>query len=138
MINLSIEKLSSWIQDLKNLAMKDESFLVYWYPETEDKPYSLVGGWSDVGFEEKDRKTVCTSKQSPAYGMSIKVIKNEGPYAYADFDTLEMPYDEETNEVYDTCTTLEWDDCPKLVAKFYKEQWEKVYTIWSAKDSVEE
>jgi hypothetical protein len=57
--------------------------------------------------------------------MSIKIAVNNGPYAYTDYEAMDMPTDK-FGEVDDTCVPLEWDDNPERVAEFYKSEWERI------------
>lgn len=118
------EQLTSWIAGLQEAAKNDEHFLVDWFKPTVDSPFSIIGGWLN-GYDSADADLFCLSKTNPTYGMSIKIVVNEGPYAYCDFETLDMPM-EPNGEVDDTCLTLEWDDNPEAVAKFYIGEWERL------------
>ena len=119
------EQLASWIAGLQEAAKNDEQFLVDWFKRTKESPFSIVGGWMD-GFAPKEADLFCQSKSSPTYCMCVKIIVNEGPYAYCDFETLNMPYDEETGEVDDNCFALEWRDDPAKVAEFFMIEWEQL------------
>ena len=121
---VNVSTLAKWIKELKKKAKRDEQFLVSWFDETMDKPYSIVGGW-DSGFSDKFEDVFCSSKTDPGYVMCIKVIKNEGPYAYADFEILDMPEDKD-GVVDDTCIPLEWDDDPEYAAQFFLGEWERI------------
>jgi hypothetical protein len=57
--------------------------------------------------------------------MAVKVIENNGPYAYCDFETMDMPIDK-SGEVDDTSITLEWDDDPDAIAGFFMDEWERI------------
>ena len=118
------EALASWVSCLKEAAKNDEQFLVDWFPNTDDSLFSIVGGWQD-GFNPKEADLFCQSKSNPTYCMCIKIIVNEGPYAYCDFETLNMPMSED-GEVDDNCIALEWEDDPEKVAEFFMIEWEQL------------
>jgi hypothetical protein len=118
------KELADWIEELQYLAKNDENFLVSWFKPTEDLPISIVGGWLD-GYDSVDADLFCLSKSNPTYGMSIKIVVNEGPYAYCDFETLDMPL-LPNDEVDDTILTLEWTDNPAAVASFFASEWERI------------
>jgi hypothetical protein len=120
----SVKELASWVEDLIALAKTDEAFSVSWFRPTEDCPISIVGGWLD-GYDPIDADLFCLSKSNPTYGMSIKIIVNEGPYAYCDFETLDMPV-MPNGEVDDTILTLEWNDNPDSIASFFAVEWERI------------
>lgn len=121
----TVESLAAWIRCLVDHAKKDEQFSVSWFPETKNEPFSIVGGWME-GFSEDYSDLLCISKSEPNYAMCIKIVINEGPYAYTDFEILNMPLDPETNEVDDTCIALEWEDDPEETACFFKAEWERI------------
>jgi hypothetical protein len=118
------EQLTRWIAGLQEAAKNDEQFLVDWFKRTKESPFSIVGGWQD-GFNPKEADLFCQSKSNPTYCMCIKIIVNEGPYAYCDFETLDMPMSED-GEVDDNCIALEWKDDPAKVAEFFMIEWEQL------------
>ena len=118
------EQLTSWIADLQTAAKNDEQFLVDWFKRTKESPFSIVGGWLD-GFNPKEADLFCQSKSSPTFCMCVKIIVNEGPYAYCDFETLDMPRSED-GEVDDNCIALEWKDDPAKTAEFFMIEWEQL------------
>jgi hypothetical protein len=118
------EELTSWIEGLKDAAENDECFDVDWFGPTKNSRFSIVGGWED-GFDSADADLFCMSKSNPTYAMSVKICENKGPYAYADFETLDMPIDA-FGEVDDTSITLEWDDNPEAVAEFFMIEWDRL------------
>lgn len=119
------EQLAEWIESLKQFAAGDHELLVSWFKGTKDRTYSIIGGWQKM-FDKDYSDLFCCSKAQPEYVMCVKIIKNEGPYAYADFDSLNMPYDPETGDVDDTCVPLEWDDNPEVAAEFFLHEWERI------------
>jgi hypothetical protein len=118
------EALAGWINGLKQAAKEDEQFSVSWFIPTKESPLSIVGGWEN-GFSPREADLFCQSKSEPTFAMCIKIVVNEGPYAYCDFETLNMPVDDR-EEVEDTCIALEWKDDPTKVAEFYMMEWERL------------
>ena len=118
------EQLTSWIAGLQEAAKNDEQFLVDWFKRTKESPFSIVGGWLG-GFAPSEADLFCQSKSEPTYCMCIKIVVNEGPYAYCDFETLNMPMAED-DEVDDNCIALEWKDDPAKVAEFFMIEWEQL------------
>jgi hypothetical protein len=57
--------------------------------------------------------------------MCVKIAINEGPYAYTDYEIMNMPYDEEGN-VDDTEQMLEWEDDPEDLAAWFLSEWERI------------
>lgn len=120
-----LKDLAEWIKGLKESAKNDETFSISWFNGTGDYPFCIVGGWAD-GYDERDIDILCISKSNPTYAMSVKVAINEGPYAYTDFELMDMPYDRETGTLDDTEMVLEWDDDPEEAAQFFLGEWERI------------
>jgi hypothetical protein len=113
----TLKNLTNWIEGLKKSAKEDEQFSIAWFKETENKPFSIIGGWME-GFSEDYSDFICISKGDPSYAMCVKIAVNEGPYAYTDFEIMNMPVNPETGEVDDTCIALEYDDDSESLAQF--------------------
>ena len=58
--------------------------------------------------------------------MCIKIAENEGPYAYTDYEIMNMPYDRESGDVDNTEVMLEWDDPADYAAEFFMHEWERL------------
>lgn len=123
----TIKSLAMWIAGLQVSAENDDRFDVAWFNDTENEKFSIVGGWLESGFTAADRDIFCLSESNPKYVMAIKVVINNRPYAYCDFETLNMPMDmNNPDEVDDTCFILEWDTDPEALAKFIYGEWERI------------
>ena len=122
--NETIKDLAAWIEDLKEAARRDDAVSISWFNGTKDKPFAIIGGWAD-GFADDYADIMCISKADPNYAMCVKIAINEGPYAYTDFEIMNMPYDEEGN-VDDTEVALEWDDDPEEAARWLLCEWERI------------
>ena len=127
--NFTINELAGWIADMIDYAKKDEQFLVSWFKPTENSPISIVGGWLSGNYPGVNADLFCESKTSPGYIMSVKIIENKGPYAYADFEILDMPV-EVNGEVDDTCFLLERDEDPACIATFFWGEWQRMMETW--------
>lgn len=123
----TLEELSAWIRSLIDAAKNDDAALVYWFGPTKNCPISIVGGWQQGEHTEENRDLFCVSPSNPSYSMRVKIVTNEGPYAYTDFDMLNMPVDS-NGEVEDTCVILEWYDYNHTdnIASFFKSEWERL------------
>ena len=124
--NNMLKNLTAWINDLKEAAADDYAFSVAWFPGTQEFPISIVGGWMG-GFSESYNDLFCMSKSEPKYAMCVKIVLNEGPYAYVDFESLLMPTDKSGN-VDDTCIALELEDDADGLAAFLLCEWERIMT----------
>ena len=130
---ISTSELANWISGLKEAATEDEQFSVAWFPATKDMPISIVGGWMS-GFSEDYSDFLCISKSNPEYAMCVKIIENEGPYAYCDFEVLNMPSDA-NGEVNDTCIALEYSDDTEAMAEFFLMELERQYDDLAAMEN---
>lgn len=122
--NFTIERLAAWIRDLIEAAKNDQSFSIAWFKETKDEPFSIIGGWME-GFSEDYNDVLCISKSNPKYAMCVKIAVNEGPYAYTDFEVMDMPIDK-NGEVDNTCIALDLDEDVYGMAQFFKTEWERI------------
>ena len=114
--------LTVWIEGIKKCAEEDTADQVFWYVPTMNSPFSIVAGWMKAFSNGDFTDMFCCSKSQPEYVMCVKVISNEGPYAYADFESLNMPTDK-LGEVDDTCIPLEWNDSAESAAQFFMHEW---------------
>lgn len=121
------EELAQFVADMLQAAREDEHFSYAIFAPTEESHYVIVGGWHE-GFDPDDIDLFCLSKTEPTNGMCIKIVENDGPWAYAEYDLLNMPMDE-TGEVDDTSLALEWEDDPTLVAEFFECEWERLMSV---------
>lgn len=119
-----LKKLAEWIESLKEDAKKDEQFSIAWFGDTKNEPFSIIGGWME-GFSEDYSNLLCISKSEPKYAMCVKIAVNEGPYAYTDFEIMNMPINKE-GDVDDTCIALEYDDDAETLAQFLLTEWERI------------
>lgn len=121
----TIEELTAWIAGIKEAAKRDAEEQLFWFVPTMNSRFSIVAGWQQM-FDEDLSDTFCCSATDPGYTMCIKIIINDGPYAYADFETLLMPLDPKTEEIDNTCIPLEWDDSVEAAAQFFMHEWERI------------
>lgn len=126
-IKFTKEQLAAWIEDIKEAAKDDTSFSIAWFKGTEDAPLSIIAGWTECFADNSGVDDLfCCSKSQPKYCMCIKIAENEGPYAYTDYEIMDMPWDRETDEVEDTEVMLEWDDPTDYMAEFFMHEWERL------------
>lgn len=119
-----IKNLADWIKSLKEDAKKDEQLSIAWFGDTKNEPFSIIGGWME-GFSEDYSDLLCISKSNPKYAMCVKIAVNEGPYAYTDFEIMNMPVNAE-GDIDDTCIALEYNDDAESLAGFLLTEWERI------------
>lgn len=124
MNNKVLRNLAEWIESLKEDARKDNCYSIAWFGDTKNEPFSIIAGWME-GFYEDYSDFVCVSKADPAYALCIKIAVNNGPYAYTDFEIMNMPIDK-NGEVDDTCIVLEYDDDAESLAQFMLGELERI------------
>ena len=126
-IKFTKEQLAAWIEDIKEAAKDDTSFSIAWFEGTKNAPLAIIAGWSECFADNSEVNDLfCCSKSQPRYAMCIKIAENDGPYAYTDYDAMNMPWDEESEEVENTEVMLEWDDPSDYVAEFFMHEWERL------------
>ena len=130
MKTVDFKHLVDWIEYLKEVARDDDSISISLFNDTKDNAVSIVGGWCS-GFSEDYSDLLCISKSNPAYAMCVKIAINEGPYAYTDFELMNMPVDPETNEVDDTCIALEYNDDARSLAEFLISELDRIQKTYS-------
>lgn len=125
------EQLIDWIENIRKAAKDDESFSIAWFKPTKNCPFAIIAGWQELD-EPDGEDSFCRSKSQPEYVMSIKVAENEGPYAYTDYEIMNMPWDSESGDVDDTEVFLEWDDPVDYMADHFMAEWSRVMTRYCA------
>ena len=122
------EQLVGWIEDVIGEAANDTAFSISWFEGTKNSPLSIIAGWQECFSSTNDpdlSDCFCISTADPRYVMCIKIAVNEGPYAYTDFEIMNMPTDED-GEVDDVHLMLEWADDPEDLADFLMYEWERL------------
>lgn len=119
------EQLIDWIEDIRDAAKDDTSFCIAWFKPTESCPYAIIAGWQELDEPERD-DSFCRSKSHPKYVMAIKIAENHGPYAYTDYEVMDMPWDRESGDVDDTEVFLEWTDSVDYLADRIEAEWLRV------------
>lgn len=123
------EQLAEWLDDIKEAAKDDTSFSIAWFKGTENEPLSIIAGWQECFANNSEVDDLfCCSKSQPKYVMCVKIAENEGPYAYTDYEVMNMPYDRESMEAENTEVMLEWDDPTDYMAEFFMHEWERLMT----------
>ena len=119
-----LKNLTKWIESLKEDARNDNSYSIAWFGDTKNEPFSIIAGWlADFSLDYSDH--ICISKSNPDYAICIKIAVNEGPYAYTDFEIMNMPI-AKSGEVDDTCIVLEYDDDAEELAEHFLGEWERI------------
>lgn len=124
---ITIKNLAAWIEDLKEAAKDDTSFSIAWFKGTEHEAFSIIGGWQECFSDNSEVDDLfCISKSNPKYVMCVKIAINDGPYAYTDYEIMNMPYDSDSGDVDDTEQMLEWDDNAEELAAWLLTEWERI------------
>lgn len=126
-INFTKEQLAAWLNNLKELAKADTEHVIHWFGQTAGAPLSIVGGWKECFADSSGVDDLfCCSKSHPKYCMCVKIAENDGPYAYTDYEIMDMPYDRESGDVENTEVMLEWNDPVDYAAEFFMHEWERL------------
>lgn len=65
-----------------------------------DSDWAVYVGWSDAGYTD-DFESVIHDEKEPSWTICCKIATTH-EYVWADYDFCDMPYNEETGEVWDT------------------------------------
>lgn len=123
-------EVTDWVNNLRDIAERDESIAYSIYrPDFCRGEFAIVGGWME-GFGAEQADFLYISESDPRYAMCIKVVVDDGPWAFAEFETLNMPIGED-GEVDDTCIALERDDDSESIALFYLNEIDRISKIYN-------
>ena len=123
----TVDELAEWIEAIKNAAEEDQSFSIAWFIGTRNMPFAIIAGWKECFSDNSEVDDMfCISASNPKYCMCIKIAENEGPYAYTDYEIMNMPYDRESGDVDDVEIMLEWEDDSEDLAEFFMHEWERI------------
>jgi hypothetical protein len=123
----TIETLAEWIENIKLFAEGDHELSIAWFKETKNSPFAIIAGWQECFSDNSEVDDMfCVSASNPKYCMCIKIAENEGPYAYTDYEIMNMPYDRKSGDVDDVEIMLEWEDDPEELAEFFIHEWERI------------
>ena len=131
----TIAELAEWIDAIKEAAKDDNSFSIAWFKGTEHEPFAIIAGWMEQFSDNSEVDDMfCVSASNPGYCMCIKIAVNEGPYAYTDYEIMNMPVYDDDSEVDDTEIMLEWEDDPEELAEFFMHEWERIMDTYGEED----
>ena len=126
-IKFTKEQLAAWLEDIKEAAKDDTSFSIAWFEGTKNAPLAIIAGWMECFADNSGVDDLfCCSKSQPKYCMCVKIAENDGPYAYTDYEVMDMPIDSKTGEVENTEVMLEWNDPADYAAEFFMHEWERL------------
>ena len=126
-IKFTKEQLTEWIENIKLLAEGDHELSIAWFKETKNAPLAIIAGWQECFSDNSEVDDLfCCSKSQPKYCMCIKIAENDGPYAYTDYEIMNMPIDSKSGEVENTEVMLEWNDPADYAAEFFMHEWERL------------
>lgn len=127
------QRLVEYLRSLYHSAEEDEQFSISWFSPTRDKPFVIIGGWQDYFDAGADEDyDYLFSKTEPTYVMCVKIAVNEGPYAYTDYEIMNMPTINDLGDVYDTELIL----CRDMSDEDMEEYADKLIQMYS--DLIEE
>ena len=125
MKTISHEALVAWLEELIAAGKADENFSISWFDETKNEKFAIIGGWLD-GFDPTDADIFIMSKRNPCYSLCVKIAVNQGPYAYTDYELMDMPYDDEADTAEDTEVFLDRESDVASLAAWLLMEWERI------------
>ena len=82
---------------------------------------------------QKNIKICYISEEDPTYALCVKIVLNQGPYAYTDFELMDMPTNDE-GDIEDTLIAIQRDDGDddlEALAKFLFGEWQRLTQLYS-------
>ncbi len=120
-----LNRLELWVEELrKDAENSDDLKYSVFYPDGNDSPFCIVGGWSK-GFTADYSDVLYVNKTDPGYAICIKVALTSKSTVHKNFDDFAMPVDSYGN-TEDTCVALERDDLSIAAAMFYLNEYERL------------
>ena len=84
--------LTEFIKTVHSEGLADAAGAIWWFKPTKDKRLAIIGGWTgSFDADQIGADDLLESKTSPSYCFGVKIAINEGPYAYTEYDLMNMP-----------------------------------------------
>lgn len=123
--NEKLDRLELWVDELrKDAETNDDLKYSVFYPDGNDSPFCIVGGWSK-GFNTSFSDIFYANRTDPSLALYIKVAMVPKSSVHNTFDDFVLPVDCYGN-IEDTCVALEKDDLSLAVAMFYLNEYERL------------
>jgi hypothetical protein len=124
----SVSKLAKFIEDSVNILLTTD-YTNCRYPL--DDTWAVYVGWSD-GFDEND-EYVYHNEYNPSAAICCKIADMEDAL-WTDYDWCNMPYDEETGDVWDTDSAISPNEDYQQTASWLLEEYDKIVEAFSEED----
>jgi hypothetical protein len=89
-----------------------------------DSDWALYVGWSDGGYDEND-DSIIHAEDDPNWAICAKIATTH-EYVWADYDWCDMPYNEETGEVWYTNMEISPEENYLQTAVWYIQQYDEL------------
>ena len=93
-----------------------------------DDTWAVYVGWSDAGYDEDDNSVIHNS-EAPNWVICTKIADMKDDM-WTDYDWCNMPYDEETGDVWDTNTGISPNENYQWVADWLLEEYEQIVEVY--------
>ena len=118
-----VKELANFITKAVDEMSQGENDEFRWFELDGD--LAVVIGWEN-GFGEESRDDAIQSESNPDYALCIKIGENPNGYAYTDMEMINMPFNKEDGDVWDSDTSLyKGQDFTKL-AKWYLNEYKSI------------
>lgn len=125
---MTVQEITTWLKEIT--ANPAEDIAIFWFNKTKHSPLSIIGGWCG-GFSEEYKDLLYLSEEDPTYALCVKIVLNQGPYAYTDFELMDMSTNDE-GDIEDTLIAIQRDDDDlEALAKFLFGEWQRLTQLYS-------
>jgi hypothetical protein len=125
----SVSELAKFIKDSVNTLLTTD------YTNSRyalDEDWAVYVGWSNAGYDEND-DSIIHAEDDPKWVICVK-IATAHEYAWYDFDWCDMPYNEETGDVWDTETAISPNEDYQWLASWLLKEYDKIVEEFGNED----
>ena len=117
----SVSELAKFIEDSVNTLLTTDATNSRY---VLDEDWAVYGGWSDAGYTD-DFESVIHDEKEPSWVICCKIATTH-EYVWADYDFCDMPYEEETGEVWDTDMAISPEENYQQTAAWLLDQYNEL------------
>ena len=119
---MSKVQIATWLKTTANrMAKEDGAGCASLFIDNSNHDIALSVGWLS-GYDPNDIGSEFRSKSQPEYALNAELVKYN-PADCAELEWMEMPYNEETGEVWNTGCTLSADTNWTNLAAYYLDEY---------------
>lgn len=131
----SVSELAKFIEDSVHTLVDTVDEYNDTFRYVLDENWAVYVGWSQAGFDDDD-ESVIHNEDVPEWVICCKIAAaHETRWGdWVDYDYCEMPYDEETGDVWDTDTGISPNEDYQWLASWLLEEYDKIVEEFGNED----